>query len=150
MRRCQAPLPSGRFVRTCWETPCSVLASSTPAPMEWCACSGDSGRPLMCKDTLQALVSWGSFLCSQPNDPGVYTKVCKYVGWIKDHEKIPPISPYSHLSIPTPWNGKFTERRTSVTYSSTRPYLSSETCQSLSSMCVSQQYVCKRVKSVRT
>ncbi|XP_055002052.1 kallikrein-7 [Sorex araneus] len=48
------------------------------------ACNGDSGGPLMCRGSLQGLVSWGTFPCGQPNDPGVYTQVCKYVNWIKE------------------------------------------------------------------
>uniref|UniRef100_A0ABI8AJ70 Peptidase S1 domain-containing protein n=2 Tax=Felis catus TaxID=9685 RepID=A0ABI8AJ70_FELCA len=48
------------------------------------ACNGDSGGPLMCKGTLQGLVSWGTFPCGQPNDPGVYTQVCKYFKWINE------------------------------------------------------------------
>uniref|UniRef100_A0A8C0DNF8 Kallikrein related peptidase 7 n=1 Tax=Balaenoptera musculus TaxID=9771 RepID=A0A8C0DNF8_BALMU len=48
------------------------------------ACNGDSGGPLMCKGTLQGLVSWGVFPCGQPSNPTVYTQVCKYVDWIND------------------------------------------------------------------
>ncbi|KAB0376432.1 hypothetical protein FD755_010876, partial [Muntiacus reevesi] len=56
-------------------------------------------RPLMCKDALQGLVSWGSFLCGQPNDAGVYIQVCKYINQIKEiikryRQSLPtPISP---------------------------------------------------------
>ncbi|XP_004644714.1 kallikrein-7 [Octodon degus] len=46
-------------------------------------CNGDSGGPLMCKGTVQGIVSWGTFPCGQPNDPGVYTQVCKYSDWVK-------------------------------------------------------------------
>ncbi|OBS74131.1 hypothetical protein A6R68_15338 [Neotoma lepida] len=46
-------------------------------------CNGDSGGPLVCNDTLQGLVSWGTYPCGQPNDPGVYTQVCKYDRWLQ-------------------------------------------------------------------
>ncbi|XP_057568090.1 kallikrein-7-like [Hippopotamus amphibius kiboko] len=47
-------------------------------------CKGDSGGPLMCRGTLQGLVSWGRSPCGLINEPGVYTQVCKYVDWIND------------------------------------------------------------------
>ncbi|KAL7990344.1 hypothetical protein Chor_013774 [Crotalus horridus] len=51
------------------------------------SCQGDSGGPLVCQRpntqwVILGITSWG-FGCGQKDSPGVYTKVSKFVPWIK-------------------------------------------------------------------
>ncbi|XP_069705984.1 trypsin I-P1-like [Phaenicophaeus curvirostris] len=47
------------------------------------SCQEDSGGPVVCNGQLQGIVSWG-IGCAKKGYPGVYTKVCNYVSWIKE------------------------------------------------------------------
>uniref|UniRef100_A0A8D0BZU6 Peptidase S1 domain-containing protein n=1 Tax=Salvator merianae TaxID=96440 RepID=A0A8D0BZU6_SALMN len=47
------------------------------------SCKGDSGGPLVCNGELQGIVSLGGFPCAVRLEPGIYTKVYKYLDWIQ-------------------------------------------------------------------
>jgi len=59
------------------------------------SCQGDSGGPGMVSDTardvdrLAGIVSFG-IGCARPGFPGVYTRVAKFLDWIKDHSGVEP------------------------------------------------------------
>ncbi|RXN08420.1 complement factor I [Labeo rohita] len=63
------------------------------------SCQGDSGGPLVCTDAsglsyVWGIVSWGN-KCSEPNYPGVYTKVAHYFDWIRFHTGWPAVTKYN-------------------------------------------------------
>ncbi|XP_075046986.1 trypsin-like [Mixophyes fleayi] len=47
------------------------------------SCQGDSGGPLVCASKLYGITSWGNTPCAEANKPGIYTRVCNYLDWIK-------------------------------------------------------------------
>jgi len=53
------------------------------------SCAGDSGGPIMCSGNdgryrVVGLASFGPFKCDNPHTPSVFTRVSRYVPWIKD------------------------------------------------------------------
>ncbi|XP_075393984.1 kallikrein-10 [Tenrec ecaudatus] len=46
-------------------------------------CQSDSGGPLVCGQTLQGILSWGSYPCGSTRHPAVFTQICKYSSWVE-------------------------------------------------------------------
>lgn len=51
------------------------------------SCTGDSGGPLVIDGNLAGITSWGHN-CAEPQYPGVYTLVSRFLPWIKEHSNI--------------------------------------------------------------
>ncbi|XP_012270036.1 trypsin [Orussus abietinus] len=47
------------------------------------ACSGDSGGPLILKNEVIGVVSWGIFPCGTGGAPSVYVRVSAFIDWIE-------------------------------------------------------------------
>ncbi|XP_004473838.2 urokinase-type plasminogen activator isoform X2 [Dasypus novemcinctus] len=80
-QECQQPHYYGSEVTT------KMLCAADP---QWNTdtCKGDSGGPLVCSSqgrlTLTGIVSWGKG-CALKNKPGVYTRVSRFLPWIRTH-----------------------------------------------------------------
>ncbi|NP_001075480.1 urokinase-type plasminogen activator precursor [Oryctolagus cuniculus] len=80
-QECQQPHYYGSEVTT------KMLCAADPQ-WETDSCQGDSGGPLVCsvqgRMTLTGIVSWGRG-CALKNKPGVYTRVSRFLPWIRSH-----------------------------------------------------------------
>lgn len=66
-----------------------MMCAGYPETAHKDACTGDSGGPLILENNdhvyeLIGIVSWG-YGCARLGYPGVYTRVTKYLDWIKDN-----------------------------------------------------------------
>ncbi len=70
-----------------WNTDAIIVASGTIIDdMGYVTdtCSGDSGSPLICNNSLTGITSWG-YGCGEPINPGVYTSLSYYLEWISKY-----------------------------------------------------------------
>ncbi|XP_045514941.1 transmembrane protease serine 9-like [Pieris brassicae] len=80
----------------CWSTSYNkskirdvMLCAGFPATAHKDACTGDSGGPLIAENhehtyDLIGIVSWG-YGCARKGFPGIYTRVTKFLDWIRDN-----------------------------------------------------------------
>ena len=63
------------------------------------ACQGDSGGPLVVRDggnlwRQVGITSWG-YRCAYPNAPGIYSRIPRFVDWIKGEMRTVRLENYS-------------------------------------------------------
>jgi len=72
------------------KVPSKVFCAANPL----CStCQGDSGGPIILTNgvpTLVGIISWGKKRCSGDGQPGVCTRVQRYLGWIQRAMKLDP------------------------------------------------------------
>ncbi|CAI5799074.1 serine protease 57-like [Podarcis lilfordi] len=61
---------------------CMICAANTDPSLRG-FCSGDSGGPLLCGSRVHGIVSFNGRRCGDRRFPDVYTRISKYIAWIR-------------------------------------------------------------------
>uniref|UniRef100_A0A670K0M9 Serine protease 57 n=1 Tax=Podarcis muralis TaxID=64176 RepID=A0A670K0M9_PODMU len=61
---------------------CMICAANTD-PRRPQSCEGDSGGPLLCGSRVHGIVSFNGRRCGDRRFPDVYTRISKYIAWIR-------------------------------------------------------------------